>query len=102
MTIYAGGIVVSVLLGIDFWTGAIATVVLTGVYTVLGGMRAVVYTETLQAIILVIGAAALTLIGLDHVGGWQSMKETVTPEYLNMWRSASDPDFPWFALFLVQ
>ncbi|MBC2839532.1 sodium:solute symporter [Robiginitalea sp. SC105] len=95
VTIYAGGVVVSALLGIDFWTGAIATVVLTGIYTVLGGMRAVVYTETLQAIILVLGAAALTFIGLDRVGGWESMRETVTPEYLNMWRSATDPDFPW-------
>ena len=101
VTIYAGGIVVSALLGIDFWTGAIATVVLTGIYTVLGGMRAVVYTETLQAIILVVGAAALTFIGLDHVGGWESMKETVTPEYLNMWRSASDPDFPWPSLLIA-
>ncbi|MDC6355683.1 MULTISPECIES: sodium:solute symporter [Robiginitalea] len=95
VTIYAGGVVVSALLGIDFWTGAIATVVLTGIYTVLGGMRAVVYTETLQAIILVLGAAALTVIGLDRVGGWESMRETVSPEYLNMWRSATDPDFPW-------
>ena len=100
VTIYAGGIVVSALLGIDFWTGAIATVVLTGIYTVLGGMRAVVYTEAIQAVVLVIGAAVLTLIGLDQVGGWESMKETVTPEYLNMWRSASDPDFPWPALFI--
>lgn len=100
VTIYAGGVVVSALLGIDFWTGAIATVVLTGLYTVLGGMRAVVYTETLQAIILVIGAAALTMIGLDQVGGWESMKETVTPEYLNMWRPVSDPDFPWPTLFI--
>ncbi|WP_088341456.1 sodium:solute symporter [Robiginitalea sediminis] len=95
VTIYAGGVVVSALLGIDFWTGAIATVILTGIYTVLGGMRAVVYTETLQAVVLVLGAAALTAIGLDHVGGWESMKQTVTPEYLNMWRSAQDPDFPW-------
>ncbi|SDQ51249.1 sodium:solute symporter [Flagellimonas zhangzhouensis] len=101
VTIYAGGVVVSALLGIDFWTGAIATVVLTGIYTVLGGMRAVVYTETLQAVILVIGAAALTIIGLDHVGGWESMKETVTPEYLNMWRAASDPDFPWPPLLIA-
>lgn len=100
VTIYAGGVVVSALLGIDFWTGAIATVVLTGLYTVLGGMRAVVYTEALQAVVLIIGAAALTLIGLDHVGGWESMKATVTPEYLNMWRPASDPDFPWPTLFI--
>ncbi|MCK5443852.1 MAG: sodium:solute symporter, partial [Maribacter sp.] len=101
VTIYAGGVVVSVLLGIDFWTGAIATVILTGVYTVLGGMRAVIYTETIQAIVLIIGAALLTFIGLDHVGGWESMRETVTPEYLNMWRSASDPDFPWPSLFIT-
>ena len=101
VTIYAGGIVVSALLGIDFWTGALSTVILTGIYTVLGGMRAVVYTETIQAIILVIGAAALTFIGLDKVGGWSSMQETVTPEYLNMWRSASDPDFPWPSLLIT-
>ena len=100
VTIYAGGIVVSALLGIDFWTGAIATVILTGLYTVLGGMRAVVYTETLQALVLIVGAGVLTYIVLDRVGGWESMKATVTPEYLNMWRPATDPDFPWPSLFI--
>jgi SSS family solute:Na+ symporter len=100
VTIYAGGVVVSALLGINFWTGAIATVILTGLYTVLGGMRAVVYTETLQAMVLVVGAGVLTYIGLDRVGGWESMKATVTPEYLNMWRPATDPDFPWPSLFV--
>lgn len=101
VTIYAGGVVVSALLGIDFWTGAIATVILTGVYTILGGMRAVVYTETLQAVILILGAAVLTFIGLEQVGGWQSMTETLTPEYLNMWRPATDPDFPWPSLLIT-
>ena len=101
VTIYAGGVVVSALLGIDFWTGAIATVVLTGLYTVLGGMRAVVYTETLQAILLVVGAAVLTFIGLDKVGGWGSMVDTLGPEYFNMWRPATDPDFPWPSLFIT-
>ena len=100
VTIYAGGVVVSALLGIDFWTGAIATVILTGLYTVLGGMRAVVYTETLQAMVLVVGAGVLTYIGLDRVGGWESMKATITPEYLNMWRPATDLDFPWPSLFV--
>ena len=101
VTIYAGGIVVSALLGIDFWTGAIATVILTGIYTVLGGMRGVVYTEALQAVVLVAGALCLTIIGLNTVGGWESMKATVTPEYLNMWRSLDDPDFPWLPLFIT-
>lgn len=101
VTIYAGGVVVSALLGIDFWTGAIATVILTGIYTVLGGMRAVVYTETLQAVLLIIGAAVLTFMGLEKVGGWSSMQETLGPEYFNMWRPATDPDFPWPSLLIT-
>lgn len=101
VTIYAGGVVVAALLGIDFWTGAIATVILTGIYTVLGGMRAVVYTETLQAVLLILGAAILTYIGLDKVGGWSSMQETLGPEYFNMWRPATDPDFPWPSLLIT-
>jgi SSS family solute:Na+ symporter len=101
VTIYAGGIVVSSLLGINFWVGALATVVLTGIYTVLGGMRAVVYTETIQAIVLVIGAGALTIIGLEHVGGWAELKTSLGPEYFNMWRPPSDPEFPWPSLFIT-
>ena len=101
VTIYAGGVVVSALLGINFWVGALATVILTGVYTVLGGMRAVVYTEAMQAIVLVVGAGTLTVIGLDAVGGWASMKETLGPEYFNMWRPATDPDFPWPSLLIT-
>ncbi len=98
VTIFAGGIVVSTLLGIPFWVGAISTVVLTGIYTILGGMKAVVYTETVQAIVLIIGAATLTFMGLNAVGGWGELKATVTPEYMNMWRPNSDPDFPWLPL----
>ena len=101
VTIYAGGVVVSALLGIPFWIGAVATVVLTGLYTVLGGMRAVVYTETIQAIVLVLGAGILTFLGLDAVGGWGELKETIGPDYFNMWRPNSDPDYPWLPLFIT-
>lgn len=101
VTIYAGGIVISSLLGIDFWTGALITVVLTGAYTVLGGMRAVVYTEALQTVILVLGAATLTFVGLNEVGGWSGMKAALEPGYLDMWRPASDPDFPWPSLVIT-
>ncbi|MGB5358453.1 MAG: sodium:solute symporter, partial [Eudoraea sp.] len=101
VTIYAGGVVVSALLGIPFWIGAVATVVLTGIYTVLGGMRAVVYTETIQAVVLVLGAGILTFLGLDAVGGWGELKDTIGPEYFNMWRANSDPDYPWLPLFIT-
>ncbi|MEZ4776855.1 MAG: sodium:solute symporter [Bacteroidia bacterium] len=101
VTVYAGGIVISTLLGIDFWLGALATVILTGLYTVLGGMRAVVYTEAVQAVVLVIGAGLLTIIGMQAVGGWAELKSTVGPSYFNMWRPATDPDFPWPSLVIT-
>lgn len=101
VTVYAGGIVIASLLHIDFWTGALATVVLTGLYTVLGGMKAVVYTETLQTIVLVIGALSLTYFGLEAAGGWEATKAALPEGYLNMWRPATDPNFPWPSLVIT-
>ncbi|WP_232731962.1 sodium:solute symporter [Confluentibacter lentus] len=101
VTIYAGGIVVSELLGIPFWYGAIGIVVFTGIYTVVGGMKAVIYTETLQTVILILGSVIITYLGLKEVGGWSQLHETVTavsPNHFNMWRSMNDPQFPWTGL----
>lgn len=101
VTIYAGGIVVSELLGIPFWYGAIGVVVFTGIYTVIGGMKAVIYTETLQTVILIMGSLVITYLGLKEVGGWGQLHATVTsvsPNHFNMWRPMSDPDFPWTGL----
>ena len=101
VTVYAGGIVISTLLGIDFWTGALITVVLTGAYTILGGMRAVAYTEAIQTVILVIGAATLTFVGLNAAGGWSNVKASLPEGYMNMWRPNSDENFPWLPLVIT-
>ena len=101
VTVYAGGIVISTLLGIDFWTGALVTVVLTGLYTILGGMRAVAYTEAIQTVILVVGAGTLTFVGLQAAGGWSEVKASLPPGYMNMWRPNSDPDYPWLPLVIT-
>ena len=95
VTIYAGGIVVSALLGLTFFQGALLTVVVTGIYTVLGGMRAVVYTEALQTVVLIAGSLVITIMGMNAIGGWAELKSTVGSEHFNMWRPSSDPDFPW-------
>jgi SSS family solute:Na+ symporter len=95
VTIYAGGIVFESLMGIPFWTGALVVVLATGAYTVFGGLRAVLYTDLLQMLILVGGAIAVTLAGLAELGGWRAMEETAGPQFMSMWRPASDPDFPW-------
>jgi len=91
--IYAGGVVSAVLLpemnfmGMDsFWVGSILVVLVTGLYTVIGGMAAVAYTEALQTIILIIGSALVTVFGLDALGGWSELKAIAGSEMFNLWK----------------
>jgi len=91
--IFAGGIVFSVLLpdlnvlGLDsFWIGSILVVVLTGAYTVLGGLRAVAYTEALQTVVLVIGSILVMIFGLKALGGWGQLREICGSEMFNLWK----------------
>lgn len=95
VTVYAGGVVIQGLMGIDFWTGALIIVLFTGLYTVLGGLRAVVYTEALQTFVLIAGSIAVTAIGLVKIGGWENLRAIAGSEHFNMFKPASDPDFPW-------
>jgi SSS family solute:Na+ symporter len=91
--IFAGGIVFSVLLpemnlfGLDsFWVGSLLVVVITGLYTIIGGMEAVAYTEALQTIILIVGSALVTLFGLQALGGWSELRSIVPSEMFNLWK----------------
>jgi SSS family solute:Na+ symporter len=91
--IFAGGIVFAVLIpdvsfaGLDsFWIGSILVILLTGLYTVLGGMRAVAYTSALQTLILVIGSALVMVFGLRALGGWGALREIAGTEMFNLWR----------------
>lgn len=95
VTLYAGGIVYEVLVGGSFWTGALIIVLATGVYTVLGGLRAVLYTEMLQMFMLVGGAILVTIIGLNELGGWGALQASVDASFWDMWLPATHPDFPW-------
>ena len=101
VTIYAGAIVFNQILGVDFWTGAIVLVLVTGVYTVLGGLHAVMYTEAVQAIVLLLGSAVLMVYGLNEVGGWQALMNAVPKEQLNMFRPLSAPDYPWLGILFA-
>ena len=95
VTLYAGGIVYEVLLGGGFWTGALIVVLATGLYTVLGGLRAVLYTEMLQTIMLIGGAVLVTAVGMARLGGWGALAAAVDSSYFDMWQPMSHPSFPW-------
>jgi SSS family solute:Na+ symporter len=101
VTIFAGALVFNQFLGVDFWTGAIILVVVTGFYTVLGGLHAVMYTEAIQAIVLLLGSLILMVFGLQEVGGWDALMAAVPKEKLNMFPPLSDPEFPWLGILIA-
>jgi SSS family solute:Na+ symporter len=101
VTIFAGALVFNQFLGVGFWEGAIILVIVTGVYTIFGGLHAVMYTEAIQAFVLLIGSAVLLYFGLERVGGWNGMIQAIPAEKLNMFRPMSDPDFPWLGILIA-
>lgn len=100
VTIAAGGIIFTALLGIDFWTGAIIIVLLTGLYTIIGGLKVVIYTDFVQLIVLLVGAIAATVYGINELGGVAVLVERTEPQYLSLWRSVSNSSFPWTGIVL--
>lgn len=100
VTLYAGGIVYEVLLGGDFWTGALVIVIATGLYTVLGGLRAVLYTEMLQAVLLIGSAILVTLVALRELGGLDALAAATDRAMFDLWQPMSHPSFPWTGILL--
>ena len=110
VTVYAGALVFQTLLpetfgspANAFWVGAFTTVILTGIYTVFGGLRAVVYTEVMQTGLLLLGSVFITFFGLKALGGWGEMQSIVSQnaERFALWRPLSDPDFPWLGVMIA-
>jgi len=101
VTIYAGAVVFNSFLGVDFWTGAIVLIAVTGAYTVFGGLHAVMYTEALQAIVLLGGSIILTISGFIEIGGWNNLVNSVPKDHLNMFLPLSNPDFPWLGILFA-
>ena len=97
--LYAAAIVLERVVGWSPLTAAVILVVATGIYTVAGGLAAVIYTDLVQTLILLAGAIALTMIGLDKVGGFAGLRAAVPADYFHMIKPASDPDYPWTGIF---
>src|SRR2546430_550585 len=95
--IFAGGVVFGTLLpelrlhigGIEidsFWIGSVLVIALTGLYTVLGGMRAVAYNDAVQVLVLILGSASLTFYGLHQLGGWSELRHWCGSDMFNLWK----------------
>ncbi len=100
-----GGLVIEKMFGISFYTGIVVIAALTALYTIVGGLLAVVLTEAIQTVVLIIGAALITWFAYDAIGGWEAMVATVkqagAAEKLSMLRPHGDPSgMPWYAIML--
>jgi solute:Na+ symporter, SSS family len=100
VTVFAGAVVFEALMGIDFWVGALIIVIITGIYTALGGLKAVVYTDTMHSVVLLFGSLTVMAVGLYQAGGWGKVVESVGPQYLNMFPPL-DSEAPWLGLILA-
>src|SRR5262245_33406317 len=101
--IFAGGVVFATLLPelkitvgsiiIDsFWVGSVIVIALTGLYTLVGGMRAVAYNDAVQVTVLIAGSALLTIYGLLELGGWGELKRICGSEMFNLWKPIIPPN----------
>ena len=113
VTVFAGGLAIQEIFGIDtmfgvdfFWVAAISLVIITGIYTIIGGMKAVLWTSVLQAPVLLLGSFIILFVGLTKLGagaglleGWAVMSE-INGENMHLFRPIDDPDFPWPAVIL--
>ena len=97
--LYAASVVLERIAGWSLVKTAIVLVIATGIYTIAGGLAAVIYTDTVQTLILITGAVALTVIGLHRVGGLEHLRTMVPESYFHMIKPASDPNFPWTGIF---
>jgi SSS family solute:Na+ symporter len=70
----------------SFWIGSVLVVALTGLYTMLGGMRAVAYNDAVQVMVLISGSALLTIYGLVELGGWGELKRWCGSDMFNLWK----------------
>ena len=95
ISLYAGGILLNALVGWDIYTAAVLIVLATGIYTVAGGLSAVIYTDLFQTFVLIAGSVVLTLVGLNQAGGWESLVAGAPEDFWSMFKPLSHPDFPW-------
>lgn len=115
VTVYAGGLVFQQVFGIDtlwgidfFWIAAIGLVLITAIYTIVGGMKSVLYTSVLQTPILLLGSLIILVLGLKALGGWDEMMRVCNAVVVNdhgdtmtnLIRDNRDPNFPWLGALI--
>lgn len=98
--LYAGGLLLKLVFpDIPMWQTIAALALVAGVYTIAGGLAAVIYTDTIQTVLLLIGSIIISVTAFTKVGGWDAVVSQVPPARLSLIRPLDDPGVPWLGLF---
>jgi len=100
LTLFAGGILIRQIFDVPMWASALILLGISAFFTMLGGLKAVAYTNVYQMILLIVVSATLTIVGLVKVGGVGGLMSAVPESYWNLFQPNSDPDFPWLPILL--
>jgi len=105
ISLYAGAVVLKTFFGIDIMVSILVISFITTLYSILGGLRAIVVIETFQTVILIGGATLLTILSLSMLGDQgihsiEELKAVLKPGQLDILQSGKDKLLPWYAIFL--
>lgn len=100
ITLLAGGILLKEILGWNFVASTIIILLVTGIYTIIGGLRSVMYTQIFQAVIFLLGGFFVLFFGIDAVGGFEALINSAPSGHWEVFKPISDPDFPWLGILI--
>ena len=108
LTLFAGGIIIRQVFGMPMWLSALLLLAISAFFTMLGGLKAVAYTNVYQMVLLILVSATLTVVGIWKLGGdsfSQGVSILANPDivpsnYWNLFQPNSDPGYPWLPIIL--
>ena len=94
--LYAGAILIKAIYpGVPIWVSVAALAILAAVYTVIGGLGAVMISDSIQATITIIGGALVFFFTLEAVGSFDAVREAAGDRKMSLILPPNDPDLPW-------
>ncbi|MGD2272355.1 MAG: sodium:solute symporter [Desulfobacterales bacterium] len=99
-TLYAGALVIQLIIpSVELWQSIVMLAIFSGLYTIAGGLRAVVYTDAIQAVLLIMGSIIITISAFLKIGSWEAVRAVTPPEHFSIIQPSGDAFLPWPGLF---
>ena len=99
-SLYAGALMLKLIFPeIPLWQTITILAIIAGIYTVAGGLAAVIYTDAIQAVLLILGSVVISIAAFLKIGSWEAVTSQVDPGMLSLIRPIDDPGVPWLGLF---